>query len=81
MSKRAGGLYGGIQFSSTSAAVIPQTGLAAASVAPQAEPAPTISPTQEQPVKPAQSDSKAADTFTKATAGIFTPVWVSLTPL
>lgn len=81
MSKRAGGLYGGIQFSSSSAAVIQQTGLATASVAPQAEPAPATSPTQEQPVKPAQSDFKAADTFTKATAGIFAPFWVSLTPL
>ena len=81
MSKRAGGLYGGIQFSSSSAAVIQQTGLAVASVAPQAELAPATSPTQEQPAKPAQSDPKAADTFAKATAGIFVPVWVSLTPL
>lgn len=82
MSKRAGGLYGGIQFSSSSAAVIQQADLAAASVANlQAEPAQATSPTQEQPAKPAQSDSKAADTSTKATAGIFAPVWVSLTPL
>ncbi len=81
MSKRAGGLYGGIQFSSSSAAVIQQAGLAVAPVAPQAEPAPATSPTQEQPVKPPQSDLKATDTFTKATAGIFVPVWVSLTPL
>lgn len=78
MSKRAGGLYGGIQFSSSSAAVTQQTGLAAASLP---EPTPATSPTQEQPEKPVQSDSKAADTSTKATAGISAPVWVSLTPL
>jgi hypothetical protein len=81
MSKRAGGLYGGIQFSSSSAAVVQQAGLAAASVAnPQADPAPAT-PTQEQPAKPVRSDSKAADTSTKATAGISAPVWVSLTPM